>query len=115
MKIAIPTHQGRLSAHFGHCSEFAVVEVAPESRQIIKTERFTPPAHEPGVLPKWLSEMGVHTVIAGGMGRRAQTLFQEKNIQVLVGAVSREPEELVRLYLDGQLECGQNVCSHGEE
>lgn len=112
MKFAIPTNDGRLSAHFGHCQQFAIVHADPESRRILKTEMLTPPAHEPGVLPQWLAGMEVRTVIAGGMGQRAQSLFREKNIDVIVGAPDKTPQELVQSYLAGQLECGQNVCDH---
>ena len=112
MKFAVPTNDGRLSAHFGHCRQFAIVDADPESKQVLDVRILTPPAHEPGVLPRWLAEMEVRTVIAGGMGRRAQMLFTEKNIDVIVGAPDNTPQELVRLYLDGRLECGQNVCDH---
>jgi predicted Fe-Mo cluster-binding NifX family protein len=35
MKIAIPLTAGRLSAHFGHCEQFALIEADPAARQII--------------------------------------------------------------------------------
>lgn len=112
MKFAVPINDGRLSAHFGHCRQFAIVNADPESKQVLDVQMLTPPAHEPGVLPQWLSQMGVSAVIAGGMGQRAQTLFTEKNIEVIVGAPDSTPQELVQLYLNGQLECGRNVCDH---
>jgi predicted Fe-Mo cluster-binding NifX family protein len=56
MKIAIPLANGKLTAHFGHCQEFAFVEVV--GNQIKKTEKYVPPPHEPGVLPNWLQYMG---------------------------------------------------------
>ena len=112
MKFAVPTQDGRLAAHFGHCGQFAVVDVDPENKQILRTEMLTPPAHEPGVLPQWLAGMDVRTVIAGGMGQRAQKLFTDRKIDVVVGAPDKSPQELVQLYLDGRLECGQNVCDH---
>ena len=111
-KIAIPLVDGKLSAHFGHCQQFVVVEVDVESKTIKKTELLTPPAHEPGVLPKWLAEMGANVIIAGGMGQRAQQLFTQNNIKVIVGAPDAEPEELVNQYLNGWLVCGTNVCDH---
>lgn len=49
MKFAIPLANGKLTAHFGHCQEFALVEV--EGNQIKKKETLVPPPHEPGVLP----------------------------------------------------------------
>jgi predicted Fe-Mo cluster-binding NifX family protein len=98
--------------HFGHCEKFALVEVNESSKQIIKTEYVTPPAHEPGVLPKWLHEQGVNVIIAGGMGQRAQELFKQNKIDVVVGAAGGSPEELTNAYMNQTLETGSNVCDH---
>ncbi len=72
------------------------------------------PPHEPGLLPRLLSEEGVNVVIAGGMGVRAQDLFSQKGIKVVVGAdpATGSPEDIVRLYLSGSLKTGANVCDH---
>ena len=112
MKIAVPLHQGQLSTHFGHCEQFAIVDVNDKDKTILSTETHTPPAHEPGVLPQWLSAMGVKQVIAGGMGMRAQQFFSQFGIDVLVGAPQNTPENLVTAYLNDTLECGSNVCDH---
>lgn len=112
MKFAVPTNDGRVSAHFGHCRQFAIVDADPEKKQVLDVRMLTPPAHEPGVLPRWLAEMDVKTVIAGGMGRRAQMLFTDKGIEVIVGAPENTPQELVQMYLNDQLESGQNICDH---
>ena len=32
MKVAIPLAEGKLTAHFGHCQEFALVEVEDKDR-----------------------------------------------------------------------------------
>ena len=71
-----------------------------------------PPPHEPGVLPRWLSELGANIIIAGGMGRRAQDLFTENGIKVVVGAVSETPEKLAQAYLQNILVVGENCCDH---
>ncbi|KPL18826.1 MAG: hypothetical protein AMJ92_06175 [candidate division Zixibacteria bacterium SM23_81] len=110
LKIAIPVSQGKLAAHFGHSQQFALVEA--EGGQIKKTTLATPPPHEPGALPRWLHEQGAQVIIAGGMGRRAQGHFESQGIQVVIGAASLTPEELVRGYLDGTLEMGENICDH---
>ena len=47
MKFAVPLANGKLTAHFGHCQEFAIVEV--EDGRIKKQETLVPPPHEPGV------------------------------------------------------------------
>ncbi|MBU4484024.1 4Fe-4S binding protein [bacterium] len=80
---------------------------AVKSKEIIKA-----PPHEPGLLPKWLAEMGANVIIAGGMGSRAQGLFAEKNITVVVGAKEGTPEEIVTAYLNDALATGDNICDH---
>jgi Mrp family chromosome partitioning ATPase/predicted Fe-Mo cluster-binding NifX family protein len=110
LKIAVPTAEGKLTAHFGHCRQFAIVEVADGT--IKKTTMAEPPPHEPGVLPEWLHDQGVSLIIAGGMGRRAQGHFADKGVEVLIGAPSQSPEELVGRYLAGTLETGDNICDH---
>ena len=83
MKIAMPVADGKLCAHFGHCQVFALFEVDTEDKKIIRREDHTPPMHEPGVLPRWLSEMGVNLILSGGMGARAQQFFRRANLRRL--------------------------------
>lgn len=96
--------------HFGHCQVFAVVQV--QEGRIGAVEHQLPPPHEPGVLPRWLGELGVTLIIAGGMGRRAQELFAAQGIMVVTGAPALAPEALVQQYLTGTLATGPNVCDH---
>jgi predicted Fe-Mo cluster-binding NifX family protein len=110
MKFAIPLAEGKLTAHFGHCQEFAIVDV--ENNEIKNTEILVPPPHEPGVLPKWLHDMGTNVIIAGGMGNMAINMFAQNDIQVMTGAPSLTPEELVKQYLDSALTTGDNLCDH---
>jgi ATP-binding protein involved in chromosome partitioning len=108
--FAVPIAEGKLCSHFGHCDQFALIETA--QGEIKAKTMHTPPPHEPGVLPKWLHEMGAHIIIAGGMGSRAQQLFSENGIKVLTGAPADSPESLVRQYLSDSLVTGGNVCDH---
>ena len=112
MKIAIPIVDGQLCMHFGHCAHFAVVDVNDATKEIGATQLLNPPPHEPGVLPKWLHEQGATVILAGGMGSRAQQLFQQNGIQVVVGCSPVKPEALVLSFLSGSLETGQNACDH---
>ena len=112
MKIAIPMAEGRLAMHFGHCESFALVDVNVEDKTIEKVESVTSPPHEPGLLPRWLAEHGANMIIAGGMGQRAQGLFTQNGIDVLVGAPAETPEALVNSYLAGNLQTGVNMCDH---
>lgn len=109
-KIAIPVVEGKLNNHFGHTQEFFVYEV--EKDKIINEDALTPPPHEPGVYPKWLADMGVTDVIAGGMGQRAILLFNQNKINVFVGVPVKSPKELVEDYLSGTLETSDNSCDH---
>ena len=110
MKFAIPFADGKLAAHFGHSQTFALIEV--EKGEVKNKEYLLPPPHEPGVLPKWLSEMGVEVVIAGGMGHRAISLFDKYGINVIIGAPELEPEEIVKRHLNNTLLVGENLCDH---
>jgi len=110
MRYAIPTANGELCQHFGHCREFAILDV--EDGAVVRAQFHAPPAHEPGVLPQWLSEQKVNIVIAGGMGSRAQDFFRQYGIEVVVGAQTGEPRAVVESYLAGTLQSGVNICDH---
>ncbi len=112
MRIAIPMADGRFAQHFGHCEKFALIDVDPVTKQITASTEVAAPEHQPGLLPPWLKERGVNLVIAGGMGSRAQMLFQAAAVEVLTGAPSESAATLVRRYLDGKLVTGANVCDH---
>lgn len=112
MKFAIPTHNKKLCLHFGHCEVFTFIEANEETKEILSKEEIVPPPHEPGVLPAWLVKNNAKIIIAGGMGGRAQQLFVEQNIKVVVGATEPDPEKLVLQYLEGTLQTGINTCDH---
>lgn len=112
VRIAVPVTNGALAAHFGHCTAFALFDVDPGTAAILSRQDLAPPPHEPGVLPSWLKEQGATLVIAGGMGSRAQNLFARHNITVIVGADSCDPQDLVKQYLAGRLQAGDNFCDH---
>lgn len=112
MRIAIPMAQGQLCQHFGHCEEFAIVDVNSQEKCISGIYTETAPVHAPGVLPQWLGQQKVNVVIAGGMGSRAQSLFAENGIQVVIGAAAGTPEAVVNAYLNSTLQTGTNICDH---
>lgn len=112
MRYAIPVSNGIVSPHFGHCEQFALIDVDDKSKRIIGKQLLLPPEHQPGVLPQWLAEQGVTFVIAGGMGSRAQDLFQQNRIGVIVGSMESDPEKAVLAHVNGLLATGDNVCDH---
>ena len=112
MRYAVPITGGVVSPHFGHCEHFALIDVDDERKEIIRKELVPSPGHQPGLLPEWLAEQGVAFVIAGGMGSRAQSLFQQNRIGVIVGAMENDPEKAVLHYLNGRLATEDNICDH---
>jgi len=112
MRYAVPLTNGELSSHFGHCEEFAFVDVDAETKTVGEPIRATPPAHEPGAFPAWLRQNGAEVIIASGMGSRAQILFSENGIEVVLGAAPGLPENLVAAHVNGTLKAGGNVCDH---
>jgi ATP-binding protein involved in chromosome partitioning len=112
MRFAIPVSGGVMSPHFGHCEQFALIDVDEATKTIVRKRLVASPGHQPGLLPVWLAEEGVSAVLAGGMGSRAQALFQENHIDVIVGVMESDPEKAVLNYLSGSLTTGGNVCDH---
>ena len=112
MRYAVPVSNGKLATHFGHCEHFAFIDVDEATKKIVRKEFVASPGHEPGLLPVWLAEEGASAIIASGMGSRAQALFKENRIQVILGALGDDPEQIVLDYIQGALETGENLCDH---
>jgi predicted Fe-Mo cluster-binding NifX family protein len=112
MRYAVPVNSGVVSQHFGHCEYFALIDVDDQTKEVVGKELVPSPVHQPGLLPEWLAEQGVTFVIAGGMGSRAQSLFQQNRIGVIVGALESDPEKAVLNHVNGLLDTGDNICDH---
>jgi ATP-binding protein involved in chromosome partitioning len=112
MKYAVPVSGGIMSSHFGHCEQFALFDVDEQKKEISRKEYVPSPGHQPGLLPEWLAGQGVSVVIAGGIGSRAQMLFQQSGIRVVLGALENDPEKAVLSYVNGLLSTGDNICDH---
>lgn len=113
--IAVPMLDGKLSPHFGHCPQVAMIKVDLASKTILSNNAIATPPHVPGKLPGWLKEQGAELVIAGGMGQRAVDLFHQAGVRVVVGAPSDSVEKVVEAFLHGKLQGGENACNHGSQ
>ena len=112
MRYAVPMSGGKVATHFGHCEQFALIDVDEARNEIVGKEIISSPGHEPGLLPVWLAEEGVSAVIASGMGSRAQGLFRQNHIEVIINVLGSDPEKVVLDYIRGTLEVGDNICDH---
>ncbi|MEG1870091.1 MAG: NifB/NifX family molybdenum-iron cluster-binding protein [Oscillospiraceae bacterium] len=115
MKIAVATMGSVVAGHFGHCENFYIFETA--NNVITKSDVVPNPGHKPGFLPNFLADMGVKVIIAGGMGGGAVDIFNERNVEVVVGA-DGEAKSAVENYLAGNLKSTGAVChehNHADE
>lgn len=115
LKVAVASEAAQVCGHFGHCESFVIFDT--ENGKIIKEESVPNPGHRPGFLPNFLHEMGVNTIISGGMGGGAVDIFNEHDIEVILGA-SGASKLAVEAYLAGQLHSTGSVChehAHHEE
>jgi len=112
MRYAIPVSGGVVATHFGHCEQFALIDVDEATKEITGKETVPSPGHQPGLLPVWLAEQGTSVIIASGMGSRAQSLFQQNHIKVIINALESDPEKAVLSHLSGTLTTGDDICDH---
>lgn len=108
-KIAIPSNNGNVSAHFGHCAQFTIFDT--ENGEVKNKSVIDNPGHKPGFLPKFLSEKDVDLVLAGGMGTRAINLFNNAGVDVQTG-VKGNVDQCIEAYLKDNLEVDENACDH---
>jgi predicted Fe-Mo cluster-binding NifX family protein len=114
MKIAISTDQGYVSAHFGRCQSYTIIEI--HDGQIISREEIPNPGHQPGFLPGYLYEKGANCIIAGGMGPRAKGLFAQQNIETVIG-VQGAVDDVIDKFIKQEIVSGDDLCdhTHGQE
>lgn len=109
MIIAVATENNMVAQHFGRCPEYTLFKLAENS--ITEEQIIQNPGHEPGFLPGYLADKGVKCIVAGGMGPRAQSLFDEQNIETYIG-VTGLVKDVVAAYLTGELQSGPSACEH---
>ena len=115
MKIAVASMGNKVADHFGHCENFNIYESTIGS--VASSQCIPNPGHKPGFLPNFLGDMGVEVIIAGGMGGGAVEIFNERNIEVIVGAQG-DAKTAAESYLQGELKSTGSVChehQHADE
>ncbi len=92
MKIIVSSDNNRkldssVSHHFGRCPYFTIVDLV--ENEIINVESVENPyfnAHSPGQVPAFIKGLDAEVMLAGGMGRRAISIFENYGIQCSTGA-----------------------------
>lgn len=111
MIIAVASDNGNVSAHFGHCKTFEIFE--SEGNTIKTGKVVSNPGHRPGYLPNYLHQLGVKVIISGGMGGAAVEIFNEHDIEVVIGQ-SGSCQKATEMYLAGELVSTGSVCHEHE-
>lgn len=111
MKIAVSCNGTQIWPHFGHCENFMIFEAS--EGVITKEESIPNPGHRPGFLPNFLADMGVEVMISGGMGGGAVDIFNEREVEVVLGA-SGDARAAVEAYLKGELQSTGSICHEHE-
>lgn len=111
MIIAIASDGNKVSQHFGHCESFSLIDI--EKGKIIDINTIENPGHKPGFLPNFLHEKGVEVIISGGMGQGAVEIFNNNNIQVILGAQG-DIKEVAQKFVDNKLVSEGSICDKHE-
>lgn len=111
-QIAIPTKEGSVDDHFGHCAYYTLYQI-DESGQPVQEERLESPqgCGCKSNIANTLREKGVTIMLAGNMGNGAYKKLSEQGIQVIRGCHGKT-DEVLRLYLKGDLKDSQEACDH---
>ncbi|MEG1622060.1 MAG: NifB/NifX family molybdenum-iron cluster-binding protein [Alistipes sp.] len=114
MKLAVPTKEGRVDDHFGHCAYYTIYAI--ENNQVISKETLPSPqgCGCKSNIASVLQDMGVEVMLAGSMGEGAKNVLGKHQIKVIRGC-SGTTDELVAGYLDGSIsDSGVGCTSHDD-
>ena len=113
MKIAVTYENGEVFQHFGHTEQFKLYEVS--GGKLLHTQVVDTNGSGHGALAGLLAQLGVDTLICGGIGGGAQAALAEANIR-LIGGVQGNADEAVQAFLNGTLAFDPNVhCTHHDQ
>ena len=102
---------GQVSGHFGRCPYYVLVEANGDTvsgSRVVSNPYFD--LHRPGVMPRFIRDLGADVIIAGGMGPRSIEMFHGFAIDVATGATGAV-ETLLGVYLRGEHR-GVVPCAH---
>ena len=111
MKISVAAMGNTVAGHFGHCENFIFFDT--ENGKIVGENSVPNPGHRPGFLPNFLADNGAEVIITGGMGGGAVDFFNERGVEVILGAQG-QARDVVEAYLAGKLQSTGSVCHNHE-
>jgi predicted Fe-Mo cluster-binding NifX family protein len=114
MKIAIPTHSGKVDDHFGHC-EYFMVYTTNDNKEIIHEELIASPngCGCKSNIVEQLSNIGVKVMLAGNIGGGAVNKLSSHNIAVIRGC-SGDIKTVLNDWLNGNIKDNGELCLEHE-
>lgn len=115
LKIAVPTVDGHVDDHFGHCDHYTVFEIDKDNNIVSQTE--VPAGQGCGCksnIASVLANMGVSVMLAGNMGEGAKNVLEAQHIRVIRGCTG-EIEMLVNAFLAGLVKDSGVGCAGHED
>ena len=103
--IAIPTRDGMVDDHFGHCAYYTVVTI-DEQNQVAKQERLDSPegCGCKSNIASVMQEMGITLMLAGNMGMGAYNKLSAHSIAVIRGCQGKVDDVLMAVAAHGQMD-----------
>ncbi len=113
MIIAVTYAGGLVFQHFGHTAQFKLYEIT--DGQVASTRVVDTNGSGHGALAGFLADLGVDTLICGGIGGGAQAALANAGIR-LYGGVAGDADDAVYAYLAGGLgfDPAPRCSHHGE-
>lgn len=113
MKIAVTYDGGNVFQHFGHTKQFKIYQV--EDGSVASSQVVMAGGQGHGFLPGFLKDLGVDTLICGGIGGGARNALAAVGIKLYPGASGNADEQVANL-LAGSLNFDPNTtCNHHAE
>ncbi len=110
MKIAVTYENGNVFQHFGHTEQFKIYDIQGE--KITDSRILNTNGNGHGALVGMLMELGVDTLICGGLGSGAKTALADAGIKIY-GGVTGNTDDAVNALLTGTLIFNTDVhCDH---
>lgn len=111
MKIAVPTRDGIVDEHFGHCDHYTIYRIT--DGKLDDGSRLESPqgCGCKSNIASVLKEMGVEIMLAGNIGQGAVNVLAQSGIQVVRGCQG-QVREVAEGFLAGTVKDQNIICAH---
>ncbi|XMB87178.1 NifB/NifX family molybdenum-iron cluster-binding protein [Mycoplasmatota bacterium WC44] len=106
MKVAVAVNNNNVSKHFGKTEGFMLFDI--QNKEVISREYYNNSINSGCGITSELTDLGVKSLVVGGMGENAKRKVEAQNIEVyLTNSVSIE--KVVEDFINGKLNKEDNL------